>query len=79
MVKEKILRAGNRFGVRYGRKNRDLFAKIEHEQRKLHKCPACHAERVKRKAAGIWSCTKCGYTFAGKAYSVDKVLVKEEL
>lgn len=77
MVKEKILKAGNRFGARYGRRNRDRFAKIEHEQRKLHMCPSCHADKVKRVSLGIWACKKCGLTFAGKAYTIDKVSVKK--
>ncbi len=77
MVKEKILKSGNKFGTRYGRRNRDRFAKIEHEQRKLHKCPSCHDDKVKRVSVGIWSCKKCGFTFTSKAYTVDKVLIKE--
>ncbi|MCB9358787.1 50S ribosomal protein L37ae [Candidatus Woesearchaeota archaeon] len=79
MVKEKSLKSGNKFGTRYGRKNRDKFAKIENSQRKLYKCPSCHAIKVKRLSTGIWSCKKCGFTFASKAYSVDKVSIKEEI
>lgn len=75
MVKEKSLKSGNKFGVRYGRRNRDRFAKLENEQHKLHKCPACRNDKVKRVAVGIWSCKKCGVTFASKAYTVDKVAV----
>lgn len=75
MVKEKKLKSGNKFGVRYGRKNRDKFAKIENEQRKLHECPSCKDEKVKRIAVGIWSCKKCGITFASKAYTIDKITV----
>jgi len=71
------LKAGNRFGTRYGRRNRDRFAKIEHEQRKLHKCPSCNAVQVKRVSLGIWSCKKCGHTFASKAYTVEKTAAKE--
>ena len=78
MVKEKSLKSGNKFGVRYGRKNRDKFAKIENEQRKLHKCPYCSLVKVKRLATGIWLCKKCGAMFASKAYTVSKVSVKEE-
>lgn len=75
MAKDKKLKSGNKFGVRYGRRNRDKFAKIENEQRKLHQCPACRDDKVKRVSAGIWSCKKCGVTFASKAYTVDKVTV----
>jgi large subunit ribosomal protein L37Ae len=78
MVKEKILKSGNKFGTRYGRKNRDKFAKIEHSQRKLYKCPSCNAIQVKRLSLGIWSCRKCGMTFASKAYTVENISLKEE-
>ncbi|MFT4297786.1 MAG: 50S ribosomal protein L37ae [Candidatus Woesearchaeota archaeon] len=78
MVKEKILKSGNKFGTRYGRRNRDRFAKIENEQRKLHKCPSCNAVQVKRICLGVWSCRKCGMTFASKAYTVDNIAIKQE-
>ena len=61
-----------RFGARYGRKLKERFGKIEAMQRKKQKCPYCSAPKVKRIAAGIWNCRKCGVKFAGKAYSVDK-------
>lgn len=78
MVKEKSLKSGNKFGVRYGRRNRDKFAKIENEQRKLHKCPFCNMVKVKRVTTGIWFCRKCGVKFASKAYTIGKVKIKEE-
>lgn len=61
-----------RFGVRYGRTLREKFGNIEREQRKLHKCPYCFLSKVKRVAAGIWNCRKCGITFTGKAYTLSK-------
>ncbi len=57
-----------RFGPRYGRTNKLNFAKIEILQRKLHKCPYCRYERVKRVTNGIWQCTKCNEKFTGRAY-----------
>ncbi|MBR9699476.1 50S ribosomal protein L37ae [Candidatus Woesearchaeota archaeon] len=74
-----------RFGSRYGRTARHNFAKIEKEQRKLHKCPYCNKEAVKRIAVGIWKCRKCDVKFTGKAYtpgvkivgSSEKTEVKE--
>ena len=78
-IKEK-LGSAKRFGPRYGRKTKEKFAKIEKEQRKLHKCPYCNNVKVKRVAVGIWHCRKCNAKFAGKAYSVKKkILTKEEL
>lgn len=32
-------------------------------------CPICTYRKVKRLSVGIWSCGKCGHTFAGGAYS----------
>lgn len=78
MAKEKHLKSGNKFGVRYGRRNRERFAKIENEQRRLHKCPYCNMIKVKRLASGIWCCRKCGAMFASKAYTVGKFKIKQE-
>ena len=72
-------KSGRRFGARYGRTNRDKFAKIEKEQRRLHTCPSCNMVKVERKAAGIWHCSKCGSTFANKAYTISKVTLQEEV
>ena len=61
-----------RFGARYGRTIKEKYAKIETEQRKLHKCPYCSKIKVKRESAGIWHCKKCNSTFTGKAYTLSK-------
>lgn len=80
MVLKEKLGSAKRFQARYGRKTKEKFAKVEKEQRKLHKCPYCNQVKVKRLAMGIWHCRKCNAKFAGKAYSVrKKVLAKEEL
>ena len=78
MVKEKILKSGNRFGVRYGRRNRDNYARIEQEQRRAHKCPYCNLMRVRRKSTGIWHCEKCNAVFASRAYTVAKAATTVE-
>ncbi len=68
-----------RFGSRYGRKLKLKFSKIETEQRKLHKCPYCSRNAVKRVSLGIWQCRKCSAKFTGKAYSVTtRITTKEE-
>ena len=67
-----------RFGARYGRRLKERFGKIEKEQRRKQKCPYCSALKVKRIAAGIWNCRKCGVKFAGKAYSVGKKITTGE-
>ena len=80
MVTKEKLGSTKRFGARYGRKSKEKFAKIEKEQRRLHKCPYCNNIKAKRIAVGIWQCRKCEAKFAGKAYSVKKkIIAKEEL
>jgi large subunit ribosomal protein L37Ae len=37
--------------------------------RAYHKCPSCASPSVKRESVGLWGCKKCGYTFAGGAYT----------
>ena len=68
MAKSK-LGSAKRFGTRYGASNKHIFAKIEQQQRKKHKCPYCNYTSVKRQSKGIWYCTKCNTKFAGKAYT----------
>lgn len=77
---EKIEKLGSakRFGARYGTKPKYLFAKIEQEQRRKHKCPYCNAVKVRRVAVGIWHCRKCNAKFTGKAYSIEKPIFTEE-
>ena len=31
-------------------------------------CPVCQYQKVERQSVGIWSCKKCGHTFAGGAW-----------
>jgi large subunit ribosomal protein L37Ae len=76
---EKKSGSTKRFGARYGRTAKDNFGKIEHEQRKLHKCPYCSKVAVKRQAPGIWFCRKCSAKFTGKAYTIAKPTAKKEI
>jgi large subunit ribosomal protein L37Ae len=64
------VKSGKRFGTRYGPRNKEKFAILEKEQRKLQICPFCKKEKVKRISAGIWECRKCSAKFSGKAYSL---------
>jgi len=68
------LGSAKRFGARYGKKPKQLFAKIEKLQRSRHKCPYCHYKKVRRIAYGIWHCTKCNSKFTGRAYTVSEAL-----
>ena len=67
-----------RFGPRYGRTVKHRLAKIEAVLKGKHKCPYCHADKVKRLSLGIWQCKKCNAKFTGKAYSIKKTIIKEE-
>jgi len=79
MAKEKKIGSTKRFGPRYGRRVKKRFGTIEAEQRKLHKCPYCNAVKVKRESVGIWNCKKCGAKFTGKAYTISKKIIKEDI
>lgn len=63
----KVKTAG-RYGARYGVGIRKKLLKIESKQRKYYQCPFCGAERVRRKAPGLYSCRKCSNTFTGGAF-----------
>jgi len=56
-------------GPRYGATVRKRYIKIVTEMKRSHKCPQCGLPRVKRVSVGIWKCRKCGFTFAGGAYT----------
>lgn len=61
-----------RFGARYGATIKARVGKIENLRKRSVKCPFCMKDTVKRKSVGIWHCTKCNTTFAGKAYTFSK-------
>lgn len=69
---EKHSKAVKRLGTRYGRTIRKRLSKVESQQRRKHRCPYCAYERVRRGAAGIWLCSKCGSKFTSRAYTVAK-------
>ncbi len=78
MAKKSGAGSTKRFGARYGRTIRNKLGKIEADKRSGTKCPYCHAEGVRRKASGIWHCTKCNATFTGKAYVPETTKLKLE-
>ena len=77
--KKKELGSVKRFGPRYGRRVKHKLAKIEAVQKGKQKCPYCNAEKVKRSSSGIWECKRCNAKFTGRAYSVKKIIIKEEV
>lgn len=56
-------------GARYGAMVRKQYVKVVTELKKAHKCPQCGYLRVQRQSVGVWKCRKCGFTFAGGAYT----------
>ena len=68
MARTKKVGITGRFGARYGRKAKRSVKIIEENKNKKHICPQCDRPGVKRIAAGIWKCKKCGNTFTGGAY-----------
>ncbi len=58
-----------RFGPRYGALHRRTVANVEKVQKAAHPCMKCGAVSVYRDGTALWSCQKCGYTFAGGAYA----------
>jgi len=68
MAETKKVKSTGRFGTRYGVGIRKRILKVEAKQKQKHKCPSCGFKKVKRTAAGIFECNKCGAKFAGGAY-----------
>jgi large subunit ribosomal protein L37Ae len=56
-------------GPRYGSTVRKRYVRVTAGLKKAHRCPQCGFVRVKRESVGVWKCKKCGYTFAGGAYT----------
>jgi large subunit ribosomal protein L37Ae len=69
MAKKASLSSAKRFGVRYGKRNKEKIAILEKEHRGRRKCPFCNYIKVRRLSKGIWNCEKCNAKFAGKAYT----------
>lgn len=73
-----------KFGAHYGMSLRKKWAGVDIKMRQPHKCPTCEKMAVKRLAAGIWECRKCGAKFSGGAYlpktsistTADRILSK---
>jgi large subunit ribosomal protein L37Ae len=57
------------FGARYGTVARRQYVEIVTGLRSKHECPRCKFQTVKRSSVGVWHCRKCGFKFAGGAYT----------
>ena len=73
MVNKRTKKAGitGKYGVRYGASLRKQVKKIEIAQHSRYTCVFCGKDSVKRKSAGIWSCSACGKVTAGGAYTLN--------
>ena len=60
--------AAARFGPRYGVSVRRNAGKILRKRARKYTCPVCQYQKVSRDAVGIWTCSKCGHSFAGGAW-----------
>lgn len=70
-VKTRKVKAAGRFGPSAGTRVRNRLNAVEFLQRKKQICPYCNKAGVKREAAGIWNCNKCGKRFANHAYYLN--------
>ena len=61
-------KATARFGARYGVSVRRNAGNALAKKNAKNTCPVCHYRQVTRQSVGIWSCGKCGHTFAGGAW-----------
>jgi large subunit ribosomal protein L37Ae len=48
---------------------RKRYARVMKTVKATNKCPSCASPSVKRVSVGLWTCKKCGYRFAGGAYT----------
>ena len=60
---------GLRLRTRGGTSVRKRWTKAVLSYRIHSTCPSCGIRAVRRVSVGIWRCEKCGYTFAGGAYT----------
>ncbi len=84
MAKKKKVGSTGRFGSRYGVKVKESLKEIEKAKKEDYECPKCHHEQVERESSGIWTCGRCGLTFAGGAYEprlgkkIKRIVEEEE-
>merc|ERR1711874_261006 len=57
-----------KYGTRYGASLRKTVKKMEITQHSTYICPFCGKEAMKRKAVGIWECSRCAKVVAGGAW-----------
>lgn len=75
-MKTKKVKSAARFGSRYGVRIRKRIIKVDSTVRIKHICPFCLKKAMKREAAGIWICRRCGKKTAGGAYAPTTAATK---
>jgi large subunit ribosomal protein L37Ae len=65
-----------RFNERYGVGIRKRVLKVEQKMNKAISCPFCSFLTIKRTAAGLYVCRKCGAKFTGGAYEAETLIGK---
>lgn len=65
---KKIGRAG-RFGARCGASSRKRVLAVELMAKRRYECPKCLSLAVRKQSIGIWRCCRCGYSYAGGAFT----------
>jgi len=76
MKKTKKVKSTGRFGSHYGVGIRKRVLKVEERQNKKAVCPFCKFKKIRRKAAGLFECRKCGAEFTGGAYESETLIGK---
>ncbi len=65
-----------RFKGRYGVGIKKRVLKVENKAKELGACSFCGFDKIKRVAAGLFVCRKCGAKFTGGAYEAQTLVGK---
>lgn len=76
MGNTKKVHTSGRFGSRYGVGIKKKIVKVEKDQKNLSNCSFCGFDKIKRIAAGLFICKKCGKKFTGGAYQTETLIGK---
>lgn len=57
--------------VGYGKRIREGVALVRSKTSRRYACPSCSRKAVRRTAAGVWLCRKCGGKFASGSYDFN--------